>query len=59
MVDRLHFSYDRIYVFGLRNWRKDIYLESGMLIPWNSVHENSDKKEIEKQHHGNEKEVAT
>ena len=55
MVDRLYFGYDCIYVLGLKNWRRDIYLESGMLISWNSVHENSDKKETEKQHHGDEK----
>ena len=34
-------------------------MESGKLIPWNSVHENSDKKETKKQRHGDEKEVAT
>ena len=59
MVDRLHFGYDCFYVFGRKNWRKDIYLESGKLIPWNSVHENSNKKETKKQHYGDEKEVAT
>ena len=58
MVGRLYFGYNCFFLFGLKNWKRVIYLESGKLIPWNSVHENSDKKETKKLHHGDEKEVA-
>ena len=59
MVDRLCYGYGSICEFEWKNWMQGMYLESRKPVPWNNVHENNDKRQTKKQHHDDEKAVAT